>query len=138
MAKLMGLRVRGPDLKVRRLILGEGAPSSIATAGNVTLTAAQILGGTIVRDCAGGARTDVLPTAALLVAGLPGVAVGDIIECLLVNGSDAAEEITLTAGTGGGFDTNQTAASRIVAQNSSKMLRIRITGVQTPAYVAYL
>jgi len=81
----------------------------------------------------------VLPTAALLVAALPGVRVGDVIDCLITNGADAAETITITAGTGGGFDANQTAASRIIGQNSSKLVRIRFTNVTltTEAYVAY-
>lgn len=119
----------------------EAAPAaaSIATAGNVTLTAAQMLGGIIVRDCAGAGRTDTLPTAALLVAAMPGVQVGDLVRTLIVNGSDAAEAITLAAGTGGAFDANQTAGSRVIAQNDSKLVMIRITNVTaaSEAYVVY-
>lgn len=128
------------NLRVVRLILETGAPTSDATAGNRTYTAAEILGGIIVRDCAGGSRSDVLPTAALLVAAVPGAKVGDIIEVMVVNGSDAAEVITLGAGAGGGFDTNQTAASRVIPQNATKSLRIRLTNVtaSSEAYVAYL
>lgn len=115
------------------------APASIATAGNVTLTAAQMATGIIVRDPAGAARTDTLPTAALLVAGLPGVKVGQIVSVLIVNGADAAETITLAAGTGGAFDTNQTAASRVIPQNASKLVHVRFTNVTAgaEAYVVY-
>jgi predicted RecA/RadA family phage recombinase len=115
------------------------APTSDATAGPRTYTAAEILGGTIVRDPNGASRSDVLPTAALLVAALPGVRVGDTVDCLIVNGADAAETITIGAGTGGGFDANQTAASRVIGQNASKLLRIRFTNVTaaSEAYVAY-
>ncbi len=115
------------------------APASYNTAGPVTYTAADILGGIIVRDPNGAGRTDVLPTAALLVAALPGVRVGDIVECLIVNGADAAETITLTAGSGGAFDANQTAASRVIGQNSQKSVVIRFTNVTaaSEAYVAY-
>lgn len=116
------------------------AAASIATAGNETLTAAQLLGGTIVRDCAGGSRTDTLPTAALLVAAIPGVAVGDVVETLIINGSDPITEvITLAAGSGGAFDANQTAVSRTILGTSSKLVRIRITniGAATEAYVVY-
>lgn len=122
------------------LIRAQGAPTSLATAGAATYTIAQLLTGIIVRDCAGAGRTDVLPTAALLVAGISGCAVGDTIECLIINGSDAAETLTIDAGSGGGYDTNQTAASRVVPQNSSKLLRIRVTDVtaSSEAYVAYL
>jgi len=117
-----------------------GAPVSDATAGARTWTAAEILVGTIVRDCNGASRSDVLPTAALLVAALPGCRVGDLINCLMINGSDAAETITVGAGTGGGFDTNQTSASRVIGQNNSKMMRIRLTNVtaSSEAYVVYL
>lgn len=116
------------------------APAAINTAGAVTYTAAQLLGGVIVRDCAGAGRTDVLPTAALLVAAIPGVQVGDIVRTKIVNGSDAAETLTIDAGVGGGYDAIQIAASRVVPQNASKELVIRITnvGAATEAYVAYL
>jgi predicted RecA/RadA family phage recombinase len=108
------------------------AAASINTAGAVTYTAAQVLGGIIVRDPNGAARNDVLPTAALLVAAIPGAAVGDIIRTKLINGADAAETITLSAGAGGAFDANQTAASQVLAQLNSKDIIIRLTNV-TPA-----
>lgn len=113
--------------------------TSLATAGNETYTAAQVLGGIIVRDCAGSGRTDTFPTAALLVAGMIQPKIGDTIAVYIVNGSDAAETITLAAGTGGGFDANQTAASRVIGQNTSKNVRIRLTGVASgsEAYVIY-
>lgn len=115
------------------------AAASKATAGAVTLTAAEIIGGIVVADCAGAGRTYTLPTAALLVAAIPGAKVGDIVRCLVVNGSDAAEAITLAAGTGGDFDANQTAASRVVGQNTSKLVLIRLTNVtaSSEAYVVY-
>lgn len=127
------------NLRTTRLIRGEGAAASVATAGAGTITAAQMLGGVYVRDCAGAGRTDTFDTAAALVAALPGAAVGDIIELLIVNGSDAAETLTLAAGSGGGFDTNQTAASRVIPQNTSKVVRIRLTNVtaSSEAYVIY-
>ncbi len=45
-------------------------PASVDTAGPATYTAAQIGRGIILRDPSGAARTDVLPTAALLIAGV--------------------------------------------------------------------
>ena len=118
----------------------EGTPASYATAGNQTYTAADILAGVIVRDCAGAGRSDVLPTAALLEGAMTGPQVGDIVRCLIVNGSDAAETLTIGAGSGGAFDANQTAASRVIPQNSSKIITIRLTNVTSgaEAYVAYL
>lgn len=115
------------------------AATSDATVGPRTYTAAEILGGIIVRDPNGASRSDVLPTAALLVAAIPGAQVGDIVRCLIVNGSDAAETITIGAGSGGGFDANQTAASRLIGQNASKTVTIRLTNVtaSSEAYVVY-
>lgn len=124
------------DARIKRLRT-QRTVNSLATAGDRTITAAEILAGIYVRDCAGASRADTLPTAALLVAAMVSPAIGDVLECQVINGSDAAETLTLAAGTGGGFDTNQTAASRVLPQNGSKTLLIRITGVQTPAYVAY-
>ena len=96
-----------------------------ATAGNVTYTAAQMLGGLILRDPAGAARSDVTPTAALLVAGLPGVAVDDVVECIVVNTADAAEVLTITAGTG----VTLVPASVTPTQNEIARLLIRFTNV---------
>lgn len=121
------------------------APISINTAGNVTYTAAQLIAGTIVRDPNGAARSDTLPTAALLVAALKSPKVGQEIETLLINGADAvAESITLNAGAGGAFDANQTAASRLVGivvaggtPGGRAIVKIRLTNV-TPAAEAYV
>lgn len=130
---VVGSRLRGTF--VNNLL----APASYATAGNQTYTVTDILSSVIVRDTAGGNRTDVLPTAALLVAGMKNPRVGDIVDCLIVNGADAAETLTLSAGSGGAFDTNQTASSRVIGQNGSKLVRIRLTNVTSgsEAYVVY-
>lgn len=115
-----------------------GTPTSITTAGNVTYTAAQLLSGIIVRDPAGGARTDTLPTAALLVAAIPGAEVGDTVKCYLINGADAAEAITVAAGAGGAFDAAQ--AEAIIPRNGRALVHLRLTdvGSGTEAYVAYV
>jgi hypothetical protein len=127
------------NLRVVREFFGYTVTSD-ATAGNRTYTAAEILGGIIVRDTAGSSRSDVLPSAALLVAAIPGAAVGDVVKCRIINGADAAEVLTIGAGSGGGFDTNQTAASRVIGQNASKDVYIKLTNVtaSSEAYVAYL
>lgn len=137
----IGSTARGATVRADQLKRGcFSAPTSDATAGARTYTAAEILGGIIVRDCAGGSRSDVLPTAALLVAAMTRPAVGDVVQCTIINGSDANEVITVGAGTGGGFDTNQTSASRVIPQNASKTVFIRLTNVtaSSEAYVAYM
>lgn len=118
----------------------ESALISKNTAGAVTLTAAEILTGTIVADPNGAGRTYTFPTAALLVAAMVAAGhtqVGSTLTVLIVNGADAAETITLAAGAGGAFDANQTAASRVITQNQQKTVKIRITNIGggTEAYV---
>lgn len=110
------------------------ATAQIATADAVTYTAAQVLGGVIIRDCAGAGRSDVLPTAALLIGALMEDAIGQVVKCLVVNDSDAAETITLVAGSGGSF--TQIAATRIIPQNTSRMVYIRIDSAT--AYTAWM
>jgi hypothetical protein len=119
------------------LIVKTSAGVSITTVGNETYTAAQCLGGIIARDCNGASRADTLPTAADLVAAIPGVAIGDTVRLYLINGSDAAETITITEGAGGAWI--QTAASRVVPQNTSKHVHLRITNITaaSEAYVVY-
>lgn len=116
-------------VRAARVITGEGALTAINTAGAVTYTIAQLLTGCIVRDPNGAGRTDVLPTAALLVAGIAGCKIGDVIRCKLVNGADAAEVITLDAGSGGAYDAVQTATARVLPQFGSKDIHIRVTGI---------
>jgi hypothetical protein len=96
----------------------------VDTDGAATFTAAQILGGVILRDCVGSARSDVLPTAALLIGALKEDMHGQVIKCLVVNNSDAAETITIVAGDGG--TVTQIEATRIIPQNTSRMVHIRI------------
>jgi len=109
-----------------------------ATAGARTYTAAEILGGIILRDPAGASRSDVLPTAALLIGSMRRPRIGDTVECTIINTADAAETITIGAGAGGDFATAQTAASKVIGQNASGRLMIRVTGTATPAYVVYM
>lgn len=128
-------------MRAGKAVVSRGVtPVSDATAGPRTYTAAEVLSGMIVRNCAGAARTDVLPTAAALVAALR-PSVGDVLSCEIVNGSaTSAESILLTAGAGGTLDPNQLAASLVVPGLTSGTLLIRFTNVKsgTEAYVVYL
>lgn len=85
------------------------------TASAVTYTAAEFLGGLILRDPNGAGRSDVTPTAALLIAAMPGVAVGNSFRFVIRNTADAAETITLTAGSNVTLSGTMT-----IAQNNSK------------------
>ncbi len=71
-----------------------------ATAGAVTYTVAQILGGLILRDALSGAKADLLPTAAAIVAAIEGCQVGTSFRTLIRNTGAGAGSITLTTNTG--------------------------------------
>lgn len=109
--------------------------TTLNTAGDLTLTTAQILGGLILRDPNGGARTDTLPTAALLLAAMPaGVLIDTSFRFTIRNTADAAETITVAAGTGGTLSGTAT-----IAQNNSKEFLVVFTNVSagSEAYTAY-
>jgi len=97
-----------------------------ATADVRTYTAAELIGGLILRDPAGGNRSDVSPTAALIVAGFAGGIVGSSFEFTIRNTADAAETITLTAGAGVTLSGTMT-----IAQNNSKRFLCRLDDVGT-------
>ena len=120
-------------------------------AGATTLTAAMVLSGAVSGDPAGDA-TWTLPTAALLVAAIPGAVIGDCIRCSVVNlaTTGANEVITIASGTGGGtLVGNPEVGPRLVftwvsgtdTSNNvgSGSFLIRLTGVLigSEAYLAY-
>ena len=86
-----------------------------ATAGAVTYTAAALIGGLILRDPAGAARSDVSPAAADIFAAIPGAVAGSSFKFTIRNTADAAEVITLTAGSGVTLNGTMT-----IAQNYSR------------------
>ena len=137
-ADIKGVNSEAQDkiLKASKISERLDASALLNTADNVTYTAAQVLDGIIRRDCNGGARTDVLPTAALLLGAMQQEEIGDVVKCLFINESDAAETITLSAGAGGSFA--QPAATLTIPQNTSRMAFIRVTDAATPTYVAYM
>lgn len=104
--------------------VGSTTASTITTAGVVTYTAAQLLGGLILRDPAGAGRNDVSPTAALIVAAISGATVGQSFDFIIRNDADAAETITLTAGAGVTLSGTMT-----IAQNNIKRFRAVLTNV---------
>lgn len=107
-------------------------PVVVNTAGPVTYTPAQVLSGMILRDPAGAGRTDVLPSAQALAAGLPGVAVGTVIELFVRN--DGGATVLVTPGVGGTI----TGSGTVVTLNG-KWFWIRFTNVTlgSEAYVAH-
>lgn len=102
-----------------------------STAGALTYTAAMLLGGIILRDPNGAGRSDVTPTAALMLAAIPGAVVGTSVRFTIRNTADAAETITVTAGAGATLSGTMT-----IAQNNSKDFLLVFTNV-TAAAEAY-
>lgn len=116
------------------------------TAAAVTYTAAEIAGGYIRRDPNGSGRTDVLPTAALLVAYLRNIAgqFGTLLtsplemQFTVQNDADAAETITMSCGTGGTLGGNVAGSVTVtIAQNTSKRFSIQFTST-TPGSESYV
>lgn len=117
-----------------RSIDGLMSAATIATATAVTLTAAQILGGLILQDPAGGAVTTNMPTAALLAEYLGRPKAGTAFEFTIRNTADQAETITVEAGSGGTFSGTKT-----IAQNNTKRFLVVLTNTirGSEAYTVY-
>jgi hypothetical protein len=130
------------NLRVDRLAQKFSAAAAPG-ASTQTITIAQLLTGILSDDPEGNA-TWTLPTAALAVAGVPGVAIGDCIDFAVVNDATTTvdEKITLAMGTGGTAVGLMVVDSQLVAgirSAGSGMFRIRFTGVASgsAAYVCY-
>lgn len=112
-------------------VLTKLVPVTNAVAAAITMTIADLISGLLLRDPNGAARADLVPTAALVVAGLPGVEVGSSFEFTIRNTADAAETITVTTSTGATLSGTMT-----IAQNNSKRFLLNLTNV-TPGSEAY-
>lgn len=93
-----------------------------STASAVTYSASVFVNGLILRDPNGGGRSDVTPTAALIYDELGDPEVGSSFEVVIRNTADAAETITITAGTGVTLSGTMT-----IAQNNTKLFRAVVT-----------
>lgn len=120
--------------QINTVLFNTQNPKTVTTAGAVTYTAGDLLRGLILRDPNGAGRSDVTPTAALLVAAIPGVNLYQSFDFTIRNDADAAETITITAGTG-----CTTSGTMTIAQNNMKTFRVVFTNVQpgTEAYTLY-
>jgi hypothetical protein len=112
-------------------VLNFVSTATVTTAGVVTYTAAQLLGGLILRDPNGAGRSDVLPTAADLIAAMAAVlgttpATGTAFLFSIRNTADAAETITVTTATGLTLSGTMT-----IAQNNGKQFLVVVTSSTT-------
>ncbi|MBN2188375.1 MAG: hypothetical protein JW699_02890 [Chitinispirillaceae bacterium] len=108
--------------------------ATITTAGAATYTAANLVGGLILRDPNGDNRSDVTPTAAQIVGAIAGAVAGSAIEFNIRNTADAAETITVTEGAGVTLSGTMT-----IAQNNGKRFLAIVTdaGSGTEAVTVY-
>ena len=111
------------DLQANGVVVKKGTVSTLSTAGVVAYTAAQMLGGLILRDPAGAGRADTVPTANSIYVelGSPVRHVGMSFDFTIRNTADAAETITVTADAGA---TMTLSGTMTIAQNNSKTFRV--------------
>jgi hypothetical protein len=105
------------------------------TAGANTWTIADLKGGFLTRDPAGADRSDVLPTAALVVAGITACAVGSSVRFHIKNTADGEETITLTAGSGGTLSPTTIKIGR--GQTKEFLLVVTDITASSEAYTVY-
>lgn len=98
--------------------------ATYANAANNTYTTSDVLGGFIIRDTNGGARTDTMPTAAALVPLIQGAEVGSCIKFYIKNTAAGANTLTVAIGTGG-----TAVGTMTVAQSNIKKFMLRVTAV---------
>lgn len=118
------------DLQANGIVISKTTATTKTTAGAVTYTAAEIVGGLILRDPNGAGRTDIVCSAAEMYAamGSPVKFSGASFEFTIRNTADAAETITM-----GGTPTGITySGTMTIAQNNSK----RFLWVQNTASTA--
>lgn len=96
------------------------APLVLAAATATLLTADQVVGAVLDNTAATAVNTVTLPTAALLVAGLPGAFVGSSF-CFNVVG-DAVSNLNIAAGAGGTL-----VGSAVVAAATSAKYQVRLS-----------
>lgn len=111
------------DLQANGVVVSKATVSTIATGAAVTFSAAQMLGGLILRDPAGAGRADLVPSAnSIYVAlGSPVKYDGLSFDFTIRNTADAAETITLTTDTGA---TMTMSGTMTIAQSNSKTFRV--------------
>ena len=102
--------------------------TSDATVGVLAITAAMVMKGLLIRDPNGGNRSDTLPTAAAIVAAMPGAAVGSYIDFTVLNVAGTNNYTVMTGGAG----LTLSPAAIVVGQLQSVTIRFVVTNA-TPS-----
>jgi hypothetical protein len=134
------LRVRGGSTSANApgmMVAYQAA--AVPGTSNQTITVAQLKTGILYDDPEGNV-TWTLPTATLLLAGLPGYKVGDCLDFAVINDATTTvdEKVTVAVGVGGtaaGFMIVDSNAVSGIRHHGSAQFRIRITSAS--AYTCY-
>jgi hypothetical protein len=116
-------------------VVRTNAVAAVSANGTTTLTAAQVLGGIVHCTSDNSASTTLaLPTAALLVAAIPGCKIGMTVPLSVTHtgAGTTGNAPTITAGSGGSL-----VGSGATETTLSGRFMIRITAISTPAYIVY-
>jgi hypothetical protein len=115
------------------VLTGGGTNGAVSATSGATLTVAQMLAGVIVRTGPSSAGfTDTTPTAAQLVAALPGVTIGSSFRLVILNKSN--QTLTVAGGTGV-TTTNDTLT--VATVNAKEFLAV-FTAVAVGSEAVYL
>ena len=110
--------------------VGFTVPLEENTAGNVTYSMAQFLGGLITRSLSAADRSDTTPTAVAIIAALGGpspdkIRVGNSFEVVIRNDAPA-NTLTILGGTGVTIDGTAT-----IPADTAKRFRVVVTSLTT-------
>ncbi len=127
------IQIQRGNLSVQNPIISKGVtPAEIVTAGPATFTIAQLLTGLILRDPTGASRADLVPTAALIIAGMKNVFIGSVFEFTIVNNGSNGEIVTVTTAAGITLSGTMT-----IDGGDLRRFRVEVKGVTTPAVTIY-
>ena len=107
-------------------LIGQTVATVEVTAGAHTYSAAELLGGLILRDPTDADRSDPTDTAVNIIAAIKQVGVGNSFEFTIINTADAAETITVGAGTDVTLSGTMT-----IAQSNAKRFLCLVTAATT-------
>ena len=120
-----------PAVRANGPILGTMALNVVDTNDNLTITVAQLIGAALARgsgDELSAHRTDITPTAAQIVAAIPGCVVSQRFNFKYCN-FDSSHNIILDLGTGVTNHVGSASATYTVAPGKARNFLFRVTNV---------
>jgi len=127
-----------PAIRANGPILGTMALNIVDTDGNHTITVAQLIGAALARgsgDELSAHRTDITPTAAQIVAAIPGCVLTQRFNFKYCN-FDASHNIILDLGTGVTNHAGSASATYTIAPGKARNFLFRVTNVTADSEAA--